>query len=76
LSVSNLQKQKTGAYSRKCQTATATPAKPGVLLFGIDCPMPGKLIERRGEAASIDHHARLTQSLQQSASQHTVQSML
>jgi hypothetical protein len=34
--VSNLQKQKTGAYSRKCQTATATPAKPGVLLFGID----------------------------------------
>jgi hypothetical protein len=32
--------------------------------------MPGKLIERRGEAASIDHHAKLTQSLQQSASQH------
>jgi hypothetical protein len=36
VSQSNIQKQKTGAYSRKCQTVTATPAKPGVLPFGIE----------------------------------------
>jgi hypothetical protein len=33
VSQSNIQKQKTGAYSRKCQTSTATPAKPGFLPF-------------------------------------------
>jgi hypothetical protein len=36
VSQSNIQKQKTGAYSRKCQTVTATPAKPGALPFGVD----------------------------------------
>jgi hypothetical protein len=33
-------------------------------------PCLEKLFERRGEAASIDHYAKLTQSLQQSESQH------
>ena len=30
VSQSNIQKQKTVAYSRKCQTSTATPAEPGI----------------------------------------------
>src|SRR6202041_1540279 len=36
VSQSNIQKQKTVAYSRKCQTSTATPAEPGDLPFGLD----------------------------------------
>ena len=35
VSQSNIQKQKTVAYSRKCQTSTATPAEPGELPFGL-----------------------------------------
>jgi hypothetical protein len=37
-SQSNIQKQKTVAYARKCQTSTATPAEPGDLPFGLDLP--------------------------------------
>ena len=35
VSQSSIQKQKTVAYSRKCQTSTATPAEPGDLPFGL-----------------------------------------
>jgi hypothetical protein len=36
VSQSNIQKQKTGKYSRKCQTVAATPAMPRVLPFEIE----------------------------------------
>jgi hypothetical protein len=35
-------KTQTGSHSRKCQTVTATPAEPGVLLVAIARPGPQK----------------------------------
>jgi hypothetical protein len=35
VTVQHSKTEKTGAYARKCQTSTATPAEPGDLPFGL-----------------------------------------